>query len=358
MEVNIDRLKPSVFSSGIYDHTPPEDLIESIKMNGVIQPIWITEDNIIISGHRRVNACRILGIKEIKAEVMPYSDLIVVEANRYRQKTWTERLREARALEEILRPKALEREKAGKKIDPHPNLDEGWTLSQVAKAIGTSHGTLHKVKTIAKEEPELMKDLDSGKITVHSAFKKVEREKHIKNHKEVPLPNGKYNIIYADPPWEYWGGGYKGPSQHYKTMSIKEICNLPVQDIAADNCILFMWATFPILPQALKVIEAWGFKYSTVGFVWVKANKSGRGFFFGLGSWTRANAEVCFIATKGTIPRKDASISQIIYSPVEEHSKKPDITREKIVQLVGYLPRIEIFARQKVKGWDAWGNEL
>ncbi len=182
--------------------------------------------------------------------------------------------------------------------------------------------------------------------------------KRIYNGVIKSLPSGKYNIIYADPPWAYYAGGYKNQSQHYDSMSIEEICNLPVKELAADDCILFLWVTFPILPDVFKVIEAWGFTYSTVGFVWVKATKDKKGFFFGLGHWTRSNAELCLIATKGKIERKDASISQIIYESVEKHSKKPDIIRNKIIQLVGDLPRIELFARQKINGWSSWGNEL
>uniref|UniRef100_A0A6H1ZV00 Putative methyltransferase n=1 Tax=viral metagenome TaxID=1070528 RepID=A0A6H1ZV00_9ZZZZ len=172
-----------------------------------------------------------------------------------------------------------------------------------------------------------------------------------------PLPKGKYNIIYADPAWEYWGGGYKNQSQHYDVMNYRDMMTMPIGELSADNCILFMWATFPALKQAFELLEAWGFEYSTVGFTWVKSKKDKTGFAFGCGYWTRANAELCLIATKGSIERKDASISQIIYEPKEEHSKKPDIVRDKIVQLVGNLPRIELFARQKTKGWDVWGNE-
>ncbi|MEK6881521.1 MAG: MT-A70 family methyltransferase [Nanoarchaeota archaeon] len=170
--------------------------------------------------------------------------------------------------------------------------------------------------------------------------------------------SGKYQIIYADPPWNYFKGGYKNQSQHYDGMSIDEICNLPIKDLAADDCILFLWVTFPVLKDCFRVIESWGFEYSTIGFNWIKANKNKKGFFFGLGNWTRSNSEICLIATKGSIKRLDASISQIIYTPIEGHSKKPDEVKEKIVKLVGDLPRIELFARQKTDGWDVWGNEI
>jgi len=179
--------------------------------------------------------------------------------------------------------------------------------------------------------------------------------------KENPLkelPPGQYNIIYADPPWQYFDGGYKNQSQHYNTMRVEELKQMPMDDIAAENCILFLWVTFPILDQVFDLIKWWGFDYSTVGFVWVKSLKDKTGFHFGLGNWTRSNVELCLIAKKGSIERKDASISQIIYEPAQEHSKKPAIVRDKIVQLVGDLPRIELFAREETDGWDVWGDEV
>lgn len=118
-------------------------------------------------------------------------------------------------------------------------------------------------------------------------------------------------------------------------MTLSEICALPVADLAADDCILFMWATYPMLKEALQVIEAWGFKYKTIGFQWVKQNKSGNGYFFGLGRWTRGNTEPCLIATKGKPHRASAGVGQLIFAPLREHSQKPDIVRDKIVELTG-----------------------
>lgn len=172
----------------------------------------------------------------------------------------------------------------------------------------------------------------------------------------------KYNIIYADPPWKYKVYSKKGQGRsaenHYKTMSINEICNLPVKNITQDNCILFMWMTFPTLKEGLEVIEKWGFTYKTVGFVWIKKNKKKDSLFMGLGFWTRTNAEICIIATKGKLKRKSMKVHQVIISAIEEHSKKPDETRERIVELIGDLSRIELFARQKAEGWDCWGDEV
>ena len=136
----------------------------------------------------------------------------------------------------------------------------------------------------------------------------------------------KYNIIYADPPWQYKVYSKKGQGRsaesHYATMSIEDICKLPVDKISEENCVLFMWMTFPTLKEGLKVIEEWGFKYKTVAFVWIKRNKKTPSLFWGMGFWTRANAEICILATKGNPKRISAKVHQVIISPIEEHSKK------------------------------------
>ena len=169
----------------------------------------------------------------------------------------------------------------------------------------------------------------------------------------------KYRTIYADPPWSYKDKKCNGNCEsHYKTMNIEDICNLPIKNIADKDCVLFLWVTYPMLNEGLKLIEEWGFKYKTIGFQWIKQNKSGKGFFFGLGRWTRGNSECCLIAVKGKPKRISNSVSQLVFSPLQEHSKKPDIVREKIVELIGDKPRIELFARQSVEGWDCWGNEV
>lgn len=141
-------------------------------------------------------------------------------------------------------------------------------------------------------------------------------------------------------------------------MQIEDMKALPVKNLAAKNCVLFMWVTFPVLREAFSVLDAWGFIYKTVAFVWVKRNRKAPTLFWGLGYWTRANAEICLLATKGSPRRQSAKVHQVIMSPIEAHSKKPDIVRDRIVELVGDLPRIELFARQEAPGWDVWGNEV
>jgi N6-adenosine-specific RNA methylase IME4 len=133
---------------------------------------------------------------------------------------------------------------------------------------------------------------------------------------------------------------------------------LPVSELANPDCVLFIWATYPMLPQALETISKWGFKYKSIAFQWVKLNKKNGRPFYGLGRWTRGNTEPCLLAVKGKPKRINNSVFQLIQTPIEGHSKKPDVAREKIIQLCGDLPRIELFARQRVPGWDAWGNQV
>ena len=179
------------------------------------------------------------------------------------------------------------------------------------------------------------------------------------------LPDKKYNIIYADPPWAYRQCGTAARSRgnaakHYSTMPTADICALPVGDLRAEWAACFMWATFPNFAEALKVMEAWGFAYKTAAFVWVKKNKKSGGNFWGMGAYTRANAEVCLL---GVTPKakkivRSHGIHQIIEAPYQGHSRKPGEARDRIVQLLGDLPRIELFARERAEGWDAWGNEV
>ena len=177
--------------------------------------------------------------------------------------------------------------------------------------------------------------------------------------KEEYLIPRKFNILYADPPWKYERNKVQGAAErHYPTMSIEQLCALDVEKITDENCALFLWSTFPFLPEALRLIKAWGFTYKTTAFVWLKQNRKNRDWFFGLGFWTRGNAEICLLATKGKPKRKSAKVSQLIIAPIDKHSKKPDIGREKIVELMGDLPRIELFARQTTPGWEVFGNEV
>ena len=154
------------------------------------------------------------------------------------------------------------------------------------------------------------------------------------------------------------GGGVE---RHYKTMPIEEIANMSqvINNIAATDSILFMWVTFPNLKEGLEIIKKWGFRYKTLGFSWTKLNKKNKKPCFGIGFYTKSNCEVCLIGIKGKPGKiiRSNKVSSCIISERREHSRKPDEVRERIEQLVGNVPKIELFARQHVEGWDCWGNE-
>lgn len=182
------------------------------------------------------------------------------------------------------------------------------------------------------------------------------------------LPKGHYGAILADPPWQFncWADSDKAhgtANSHYNTLDAEALKAMPVSELAARDCTLFVWICWPNLVESIELIEAWGFKYKTCAFSWIKANGSQPDMFrddvktyMGLGYWTRANSEVCLLATRGKPKRLVADVKQAIIEPRREHSRKPDCVHERIERLVAG-PYLELFARQQRPGWDCWGNE-
>jgi N6-adenosine-specific RNA methylase IME4 len=170
----------------------------------------------------------------------------------------------------------------------------------------------------------------------------------------------KYGAIYADPPWSFRNWSAKGTGRnaisHYDCLNFKELAALPVSDLAADDCALFLWAVDPLLDKAFELIRAWGFEYKTVGFYWVKQNSKGDGFFTGLGYWTRANPEQCLLATRGKPRRQGKDVRKLVVERRREHSRKPEDIRERIERLVRG-PYLELFARETKPGWHCWGDQ-
>ena len=183
----------------------------------------------------------------------------------------------------------------------------------------------------------------------------------------IPFPNKKYNIIYADPAWKYIskdskrynGTRFHKLENHYKTMSDKELKELPVKNITLEDSAIFMWATDSHIPNAIDLMTNWGFKYITVAFVWEKRTVNDK-LVSNLGTWTMKNYELCLFGTKGKMLqyKKINNLKQKVKAVRTKHSKKPDIVRENIEKLFGDLPRIELFARETADGWDSWGNEV
>lgn len=171
----------------------------------------------------------------------------------------------------------------------------------------------------------------------------------------------KYHIIYADPPWSYQNRSSNGAAEnHYSTMSLDELFNMrPMIDEWSDkDAVLVLWVTHPLLPEGLSLMESWGFKFKTTLFNWVKETKNGK-IAFGGGNYTRACSELCLLGIRGKgLTRLNRSIRQVQIAKIAEHSRKPDIFRQLIVELWGDRPRIELFAREKAEGWSQFGNEI
>lgn len=184
------------------------------------------------------------------------------------------------------------------------------------------------------------------------------------------IPRGQFGAVLADPPWSFRSWSDKGKNRspdamvrqkglaerHYATMSLADIRALPVGDLAAPDCALFLWAVDCMLPEAIEIGKAWGFRYTTVAFTWVKQTKTKRAHI-GLGYWTRGNPESCLLFTRGKPKRLSAAVRQLIVSERREHSRKPDEARERIEQLLPG-PYLELFGREERPGWDVWGNQV
>lgn len=196
-------------------------------------------------------------------------------------------------------------------------------------------------------------------------------------YRDVPLrvlPRGHYRAILADPPWRYLTWSDKGmdrsPDRHYPTMTVEELCALPVRALCAPDAVLFLWVIDTHLEIALQVARAWGFTYKTIGFYWAKTTLDGNKFPIGSGHWTRANPEHAYYAeiaepnpverlllnSAGRPKRLNKDVPRLMLSPRREHSRKPDESYKLIERLVAG-PYLELFSRTKAPGWDSWGKD-
>lgn len=181
----------------------------------------------------------------------------------------------------------------------------------------------------------------------------------------IPFPDKKYRVIYADPPWHFGSRRCSRPSTGeqvplpYETMTEQAILDLPVDDISLSNSVLFLWTTDAHLPFALRVMESWGFRYRTIGFTWVKRTARDKPVFV-MGNWTNKSTELCLLGTRGRahafLLRRD--VRQLVDDVRLGHSRKPDEVRDRVVRMFGDVPKIELFARERHDGWDAWGDEV
>jgi N6-adenosine-specific RNA methylase IME4 len=236
---------------------------------------------------------------------------------------------------------------------------KGMSTRQISDITGWSRETIAADLRIGRNLPEDGRNLPSLSPE-REAYEARKQEGVLEDFNTLVASGQKFGVIYADPPWSFKVYSGKGKARsadrHYDTQSLDDIKALPVEKLAADDCALFLWAVMPELPGALEVIKAWGFTYKTVGFTWVKQNAD-RSPFWGMGYWTRANAELCLLATRGAPKRQAMDVHQIVMSQVGEHSRKPDEVQVRIERLLAG-PYLELYARRATEGWITWGDEV
>ena len=375
------------------------DLVEDIKVRGLIHPIILFED-MILDGRNRWRACRIAKV-EPRTETLKECDsptAYVISANLKR--------RHLNALQKALvaaksvpffEEEAAKRQRTGKSSDgvaggrghkkpsghSAPKVS-GKATDQAAKATGAGQKSTKSMVAVAKHAPDIVEAIEAGLITNVSDAKRcagldpkqrsevlglvrkgkspkqamndVEREARIAaiGTKPPSVPNGRYQVLLADPPWKYDFSASENREieNQYPTMTIDAICELPVPTLAEDDAVLFLWATSPKLPEALRVMDAWGFTYKTC-MVWIKDK-------IGMGYYARQRHEFLLIGTKGkpSVPPPERRPDSVIEAPRGRHSEKPERAHEVIESMYPDAKRVELFARRPHKGWEGWGNEL
>jgi len=341
-----------------------DSLKNDIRENGLIEPIWTYEGK-ILDGRNRYRACRELKIEPKFREWRgPSAVSFVVSLNlKRRHLTAAQRaMAAADALPHYEREAKARMSDAGKKSAPGRPAEKGkekipdllQARDHAASAFGVNPRYVSNAKALQERAPDIAAKVRTGEMKMPHAAKEL-RRREAKD--PAPMPKAKYRVLYADPPWEYGNKygealkGYPQPDHHYPTMTLQAICDLPIRDMADENAVLFLWATSPLLEDALKVIGAWGFRYKS-SFVWDKVKHN-------FGHYNSVRHEFLLIATRGSCtPDAKELHDSVVSIERTEHSVKPERFRELIDKLYTHGKRIELFARAKARGWEHWGNQL
>jgi len=335
-----------------------QQLKEDIRQNGIKIPIMVSEDGTIVDGYQRRRAWMELGrypfdipkiVKHYDSREEMIQDAITLNILRRHLNRGQRAYFATKYLLPQEKEKAEERMLAGIK-DPSPDLDEGSgrAYELAGKKVGLGKTTLRKAERVFKESNEEKKqNVLKGKLSIDKAYQDLERKD---KHENPPrLPEGEFDVIYADPPWSYDYTLRGSPDEHYTTMKTKDIKELEIP--CAENAVLFLWATNPKIEDALNVMRGWRFKYKT-NMVWVK-DKIGTGYYF------RGQHELLLIGIKGEIPVPTEATrrSSVLESPRREHSQKPDEVYEIIESMYPNRKYLELFSRTQREGWESWGYE-
>lgn len=414
--LNPKQLKPHNLNVEIYgDESVDMDLVESIQKKGILEPLVIRDDRVILSGHRRWLAAKHLGLDKVPCRTITFDNDLdekeaLIEFNRQRDKTPEQCVREGKTLKVIYAERArLEQVEAGKKYgESHPKQEHVPTLAQpqaedtktrtkVAEDVGMKRTTYTKTEELVdkadsgnKLARDLLNKVNTNTITTNAAsetlkisekanegnekaekvlksvirgdvtprkalteIKRAEEKAAIPIVETPPLPYNKFDVIYVDPPWKYDFAetNNREIENHYPTMELEDIKKLLIP--ASSESVILMWATMPKLTEALDLMDAWDFKYLT-GAAWDKEK-------IGMGYWFRGQHELLLVGKRGNYspPIPENRFSSVIRDVRTKHSKKPECVYDMIEKMFPDGKYLEMFARDKHNNkWEAWGNEI
>lgn len=353
----------------LLDGAELDALVADIKENGLLEPI-VTHDGKIVDGRNRYRACELAGVeprfKEWKQNGVSLISWVIAKNLHRRHLTSSQLAACALISLPFFEEEAKKRQAVGHFNAPQysespvvekiPQLGDGRAREHSAKAFNTNSRYVQDAKRIQEKRPELISKIKSGEMTITQAKREIVRDE-VK--KELQLPSEKYRVIYADPPWNYsdklsadLSNHYGGAEKHYPSMTIEQLCAMDVKSIADEDAVLFLWVTSPLLEECFSVIKAWGFKYKT-SFVWDKVKHN-------MGHYNSVRHEFLLVCTRGSCTPENVKLFDSVQTieRTDKHSQKPEEFREIINTLYPSGRRIELFAREQAKGWEAYGNQL
>jgi N6-adenosine-specific RNA methylase IME4 len=332
-----------------------------VARNGVIVPLDTTPEGVVLDGRHRLRVALELGLKRVPVRVVDPPDQVdyILSAAIHRRHL-SESQRAALAIRRAdylkRRAQAAKRKQANLRngvADVAELPHRGRSRDLAAEWAGVSPRTIQNVIHVREKDPALFEQVETGAIAADRAVKEIARkERYARIGPAPPLPEGTFDLIYADPPWQLGSpSSDRSPEQHYPTLATEQLAQLAVP--AANDAILFLWAVTGLLPDALEVIDAWGFTYKT-SLIWVKNGA-------GLGNYLRNRHEQLLLATRGSLPLPvpGQQPESVVEAPRGRHSEKPKRIYELIEQMYPHAQRLELFARGRPRAdWSAWGNEV
>jgi N6-adenosine-specific RNA methylase IME4 len=330
-----------------------------ISKRGIVEALEITADGVVLNGRERLAAAQQLGLEQVPIRIVNPADEtehVILAALQRRHLSASQRAALALELDRYRELKTEADQRRRQNLRQHTDgagsPPRGKTRDHVAAWAGVSARTVQDAATVQLHNPDLFQKIKAGELAADLAARKVRRA--LRDHHlppAPPLPDGPFELLYADPPWQLGNpDGTNAPENHYPTMPPQAIKDL--QPPAADNAVLFLWAVNCLLPEALEVIGAWSFTYKT-NLVWVKPS-------IGLGYWARNRHELLLFATRGQIdlPQPSQAPDSVIEAERGRHSQKPDQAYQLIETAYPHLSKLELFARGRPRpGWQTWGNE-